>query len=49
MGKSRFLLALKFGDYPLGQLLAQLNSPLVEGVDVPDRPLSEYVMLVKRN
>jgi hypothetical protein len=30
MGKRRFLFALEFRDNPLGQLLAKLDTPLIE-------------------
>src|SRR5215813_14097749 len=41
--RARFQLA----DDALGEHLAQLDAPLVEGVDAPDRPLSEYGVLVE--
>src|SRR5215470_1545340 len=47
MGKSRFLPALEFRDYSLGQLLAQFDSPLVKRVDVPNRTLCKYAVFVK--
>ena len=47
MAESRFLLALEFRDNPLGQLLAQLDAPLVERVDVPDRALGKDAVLVE--
>src|SRR5690606_42143813 len=34
---------------PTGQLLAQLNAPLVKTVNIPDYALHEYFMLVKRD
>src|SRR5712664_2596792 len=33
----------------LRQLLAELDTPLVEAVDVPDHALSKYLVLVARN
>src|SRR5208282_6578966 len=42
-------LALEFGDDALGQDLAQLNTPLVKGIDVPYCPLGEDAVLIKRN
>src|SRR3979411_1530286 len=33
----------------LRQLLAELDAPLVEAVDVPDHALSKYLVLVARN
>ncbi len=47
MGKSRFLPALEFRDYPLGQLLAEFDPPLVKRVDVPDRSLCKNTVLVE--
>src|SRR4029077_10198986 len=47
MGKSRFLLALEFRDNSLCQLLAQLDTPLVERVDVPNRTLCKDTVLVE--
>src|SRR5215470_16559609 len=41
--RARFELA----DDALGEHLAQLYTPLVEGVDAPDRPLGEHGMLVQ--
>src|SRR5262245_19976509 len=42
-------LALELGDDSLGQLLAQLDDPLVERVDVPDGALREDAVLVQRD
>ena len=39
--------ALQLGDDALGQYLAQLDTPLIEGIDIPDRALSENVVLIK--
>src|SRR3954447_16585880 len=38
---------LELGDDRLGQHLAQLHPPLVEGVDSPDRSLGEDAVLVE--
>jgi hypothetical protein len=35
-------------DNSLRQLLAQFDTPLVEGIDVPDGALSEDAMLIER-
>ncbi len=45
----RLGLALELGDDRLGQRLAELDAPLVEGVDVPDRALSEDAVLIQRH
>ena len=42
-------LALELGDDSLRQGLAELDSPLVERVDLPDRSLGEDAVLVKRH
>src|SRR4029077_597296 len=47
MVKSRFLLALEFWYNALGQLLAELDTPLVERVDVPNGTLCKDAMLVE--
>ena len=47
MVKSRFLLTFDFRDNPLGQLLAQLDTPLVERVDVPNGTLCKDAVLVE--
>ena len=44
----RLGLALQWND-ALREDLAQLDAPLIEGVDVPDRPLGKNGVLVKRN
>src|SRR6185437_878732 len=41
--------ALELRDDLLGQRLAQLHAPLVEGVDLPDRALGEDAVLVERH
>lgn len=41
--------ALEFGDDTLSEQLAQLNALSTEGIDVPDRALSEDTVLVKGN
>ena len=40
---------VKVGQYAVGQLLAELDTPLIEGVDVPDDALDKYFVFVKRN
>src|SRR4249919_1519394 len=45
----RLLLGLELGNDRHGQGLAQLDPPLVEGVDAPDRPLDEDAVLVERD
>ena len=47
MTESGLWLALEFRDNALGQYLAQLHTPLVKRVDVPDNALGEDCMLVK--
>src|SRR5512139_144937 len=47
MGERRFLPALELRDDSLGQLLAQLDTPLVERVDAPNRALGKDDVLVK--
>src|SRR6267143_5064493 len=42
-------LALELRDDALGQHLAQLDSPLIERVDVPDDALGEHAVLVERD
>lgn len=44
-----FVLALKFGDDAVGEDFAQFDAPLIERVDVPDRPLRENFMFVERD
>ena len=41
MGKLRFSFALKLRDDALRQDLAQLDTPLIEGINVPDHALRE--------
>ena len=41
--------ALELRDDSLGQHLAELDAPLVERVDVPDRALGEHAVLVERD
>src|SRR5690554_6916124 len=40
-------IAGQFGEDRLGELFAELDSPLIEGVDVPDDPLDEDFVLVE--
>src|SRR5262245_52023166 len=47
MAEARLCLALEFRNNALGQHLAQLDAPLIEGVDIPDRPLRENGVFVK--
>src|SRR6516162_10209788 len=42
-------LALKLGDDPLRQDLAELDAPLIERIDVPDRALGEHAVLIERD
>ena len=39
--------ALELGDNALGQHLAQFHAPLIEGIDLPERPLGEDAVLVE--
>src|SRR6202789_4378167 len=43
------LVGVELRNDPLGQHLAELDAPLVERVDLPDRPLCEHAVLVKRD
>src|SRR6266850_4271590 len=45
--KHRFGCALEFRNDALGQRLAQLDTPLIEGVDTPNCTLSENAVLVQ--
>src|SRR5271157_2395552 len=45
----RLSCAFQFANDTLRKYLAQLNPPLVEGVDVPERSLRKDAVLVKRN
>src|SRR4029434_498651 len=49
MAELGFRRALELGDDVLGQHLAELDSPLIERVDVPDAPLGEHAVLVQRD
>ena len=49
MMKRGFVLAFDLRYNPLSQSLAKLDAPLVERVNIPDRSLREYAVLVKRN
>ena len=42
-------LVVQFGQNRLGQLLAQLHAPLIEGVDVPDHALRKDLVFVHRH
>src|SRR5947209_15772704 len=37
---------LELGNDPGGEHLSQLDAPLIEGIDVPDRALGEHLVLV---
>src|SRR5262249_57771807 len=45
--ESGFRARFQLADDALGEHLAQLDAPLVEGVDAPDRPLREHGGLVE--
>ena len=45
----RFGFALKLGNDALGEGFAQLDAPLVKGVDLPDHALGEDAVLVERD
>src|SRR5689334_18641879 len=47
MCQCRRLLRLQFGNDPQRECLAQLNAPLVKGVNSPDRSLHEYLVLIE--
>ena len=47
--EARHILAFDHGLQAGGQLLAEFDAPLVEGVDVPDRAFDEDAVLVKRD
>src|SRR2546426_12397738 len=49
MAERGLLVALELRDDALGQYLAQLDSPLIERVDVPDDALGEHAVLVERD
>lgn len=46
MTEPRLALALEFGDDARGQDLPEFDAPLIKRVDVPDRPLRKYAVLV---
>jgi hypothetical protein len=48
MGIHRFVVS-QFGQDILGQLLAELNTPLIETENVPDYALNENFMLIQGN
>ena len=41
--------AFEFGDDGLGQGFAKFDTPLVEGINVPDRSLGEDIVFVERD
>ena len=45
----RLLYTFQLRDNAFRQYLAQLDAPLIEGINLPDRPLSEDAVLVARN
>src|SRR4029453_8548023 len=47
--KLRLRHAFEFRNDPLRQDLAELHTPLVERIDMPDRPLREHAVLVQRD
>src|SRR5207249_421589 len=49
VSKGRVSSDLQFGHDALGELLTQLDAPLVERVDVPDRSLNKDAVLVQRD
>ena len=49
MLESRLRSTLELGNDLLGQRFAQLDTPLVEGIDLPDRALGEDAVLVERD
>src|SRR5271166_5209095 len=48
MRERRLVLTLEFRNDALRQCLSQLDSPLIERIDIPDRTLREYGMFVER-
>src|SRR5208337_4804670 len=47
MASPGFFLAAEFRDDAQGQHFAELDAPLIERVDVPDRALGEHIVLVE--
>src|SRR5262249_56151769 len=47
--KLGFRRALELGNDALRELLAEFDAPLIEGIDLPDRALSEDAVLVERH
>jgi hypothetical protein len=47
MGEVGFSPAFEFWHDPLGQNLAELDAPLIERVDVPDRSLHEHFVFIE--
>ena len=45
----RIVLPFEFGNDPLGEQLTKLNSPLIERIDIPNRPLRENGVFIKGN
>ena len=38
---------VEFWQDPAGKMLAELNAPLVERIDIPDDTLHEYLVLIE--
>ena len=49
MRQFQFRTTAQFRDNAAGQYFAQFDAPLVEAVDVPDRPLRKDAVLVQRD
>jgi len=47
--KRRFDIAFKFGNNSIRQGLSQLDSPLIERIDVPYHTLGEHAVLIQGN
>ena len=47
MLKLGIVLTLQFWNNPLCQHLAELNTPLVERINIPDRALRKYGVLIQ--
>src|SRR5271168_3805887 len=47
MLQPRIIRSLNLSDYVLGQHLAQLDAPLIEGIDLPDGALGKYRVLIE--
>src|SRR3984885_2557401 len=49
MLQPRIIRSLNLGNDVLGEHLAQLDAPLIEGIDLPDGALGEYRVLIERD